>query len=247
MFRWTLVTTTFNSSLALEKFWSDIRIPDDIEWIVVDNASVDESRVVAKHFGARVIALPKNRGFGAANNIGFWASDSQYVAFVNPDVTVKLSDLELLETVLQHDTRALVAPQLRNSDGSLQPNGRGKPHLAFKVLHRLWPKLVDSKYRRYAGAGELIDVDWLIGAVIAGTRDHLAELGPWDDKFFVYYEDADLCLRNSALGGRNLLVGDANWTHGWARETQGAFKISAWKHELGSMFKFYKRYPNLLH
>jgi GT2 family glycosyltransferase len=243
--RWSLITVTYNSARAIETFWSSVELGEDVEWVVVDNASTDHSRQVAAELGARVIALDVNRGFGAANNLGFRASSSPYVCFVNPDVTPQIADLARLDALLEGEERLLVAPQLLNEDGSRQPNGRGVPSLLHKVLHRVRPGLVEHTYRRSAAEGEVVEVDWVMGAVVAGRRDWLSRLGPWDERFFVYYEDSDLGLRNARGGGRTTVVGDVRWVHGWQRET-ATVNWRAWRREVPSMVKFYSRYPELL-
>lgn len=243
--RWSIVTVTFNSAAKLEEYWGGVAITSDVEWIVVDNGSSDHSLEVARMLGAKTIELGRNAGFGAANNVGFQHSSGDYVAFVNPDVTPKPADLTLLESYLITSPTTLVSPQLVNSDGSPQPNGRGLPFLANKVVNRLWPTQLEGTYLKLAGADETVNVDWLMGAVVAGTRTHLSALGPWDEHFFVYYEDSDLGLRNSRLGGGSVVIGSSTWTHGWARETKTA-SIRAWRREIPSMLKFYARYPHLL-
>ncbi|MCK8608285.1 glycosyltransferase [Agromyces sp. C10] len=242
---WSLITVAFNSREQLLRHWSGLTFPEEVEWIVVDNNSADDSAGVAAEMGAHVIRLETNRGFGAANNVGFEASRAEYVAFVNPDVTPNLADLAVLRHHLEDSPDDLVSPQLLNLDGSLQPNGRGQPLLLHKIMHRIAPDRLDGTYRIFAGAGEKREVDWLIGAVVAGTRTHLRSLGPWDEHFFVYYEDKDLGIRNALARGRSVLIGDARWVHGWARETSG-INLRAWKLELSSMAKFYWRYPELL-
>ena len=242
---WTLVTVTFNSASTLRRFWPQIEANETFEWVVVDNASQDDSADVAASLGARVVRLPKNVGFGAANNIGFQNSDSDFVAFVNPDIRPELQDLPLLEKYLRNNPLDLVSPQLVNDDGSLQPNGRGLPYLLNKVRNRTAPTALVGSYLQFATAGENISVEWLMGAVVAGRRTRFDDLGPWDERFFVYYEDADLGLRNSKDSGKSVVIGDAQWAHGWARETSNA-SWHAWKRELPSLLKFYSRYPHLL-
>lgn len=242
---WSLVTVTFNSAKRLRGFWSDYRPSHDVEWIVADNGSDDDSVEVAHGLGAHVIKLERNIGFGGANNVAFRQCAGKYVAFVNPDVTPMISDLPILEGLLDQERNALVAPQLLNSDSTLQPNGRGLPYLAHKVRNRTSPAQGVGTYLHYAEPGELKRVAWLTGAVIAGTRERLSALGPWDERFFVYYEDSDLGLRNEAAGGKNLVVGDIRWLHGWARET-ASLSLRAWRREVPSMIKFYARYPHLL-
>jgi GT2 family glycosyltransferase len=243
--RWSLITVTHNSVPALERWWSKVRFVEEAEWVVVDNASSDRSREIAGELGARVIPLAVNRGFGAANNVGFHQSSGRYVIFVNPDVMPQMDDLDLLRSRLDAEPNSLVAPQLLNADGTLQPNGRGLPYLSHKVMNRLQPQRVADLYHRYAAPGEVAPCVWLIGAVVAGRREWLSKLGPWNEKFFLYYEDHDLGLRNGRAGGRSLVMGSAQWMHGWERATI-TLNWKAWRRELASMTKFYLRYPGLL-
>lgn len=242
---WALITVTYNSAETLKHFWKGFNPGGSVEWIVVDNNSADDSVEVAKSLGARVVALGVNMGFGAANNVGLTHSSSRFVAFVNPDVTVTNSGLDRLREALEDRPMALVAPQLVNPDGSLQPNGRGMPYLANKILNRVAPHRVAEFYHRYANSGDQTHVDWLMGAVVAGSREWITTIGGWDERFFVYYEDSDLGLRNAKRGGASLVLGDVQWLHGWARETKTA-SLRAWKLEIPSMAKFYARYPKLL-
>jgi N-acetylglucosaminyl-diphospho-decaprenol L-rhamnosyltransferase len=241
---WSLITVTFNSAHTLREFWKTTVLPSDVDWIVVDNASNDDSVEVARALNARVIPLNTNVGFAAANNIGFRSSSARYVGFVNPDVSVEFDSLPVLAEVIEA-TGGLVAPQLINRDGTPQPNGRGYPFLAEKIRNRIESNATASAYRRFAQSGENIAIVWFIGAVVLGRRDQLESLGPWDERFFLYYEDKDLCLRAAKAGIPRTLTGRTNWVHGWARETTN-FELTPWKHELSSLWKFYTRYPRLL-
>jgi N-acetylglucosaminyl-diphospho-decaprenol L-rhamnosyltransferase len=239
---WSLITVSFNSGDQLRKFWTSGRPPDNIEWIVVDNQSADNSVAIAKQAGAtHVIRLGKNRGFGFANNVGLSIAQGEYIAFVNPDVRVDFGSLDILKSAI--DRRgSLVAPQLVNIDGTLQPNGRGFPTLQNKIGNRTGRRIgryfitADSTTSRY--------VCWVIGAAISGRRQTFEQMNGWDERFFIYYEDSDICLRAWALGVPVELIGSVNWMHGWKRETTN-FRLSPWVHEVASMSKFYWRYPYL--
>lgn len=244
MSEWTLITVTYNSSEALRHFFAG-PLPHDVEWLVVDNASQDDSAATARSLGARVTVLPGNRGFAAANNVALQAANGRHIAFVNPDVTVDYADLPRLARRLDDaPDPVLLAPQLLDPDGTPQPNGRGVPTLRRKIIHRLDGEHQDG-YRILAEAGSARYVAWAMGAVVVGRRSTLAALGGWDERFFVYYEDHDLGLRAWRAGVPVVLVGDVRWTHGWARETTGR-SWAAWKLELGGMAKFFTRYPSLL-
>src|SRR5690606_37783710 len=125
-------------------------------------------------------------------------------------------------------------------DGTPQPNGRGYPFLADKVLNRLRPDNADN-YLKYAGPDEHLEVVWAIGAVVAARREVFERLGPWDETFFVYYEDSDLGLRAARRSVPTVICGNIKWVHGWARETT-TLSFGAWKREVSSLIKFYSRY-----
>jgi len=243
MAEWTFITVTYNSAATLTRFWSQ-PIPEGVEWIVVDNASADDTVAVAEGLGARVIALPTNVGFGTANNVALKASEGRYVAFVNPDLSPNFDSLTRLEQSLE-EHGGLVSPQLINPDGSLQPNGRGLPTLASKVRNRLSSSMQNDSYQVLVHPGEEVSVDWFIGAAVLGSRETFEALGGWDERFFIYYEDSDIGLRAWRAGLSVRVVGDEQWVHGWARATT-KFRLSPWMRELSSMSKFYAKYPTLL-
>ncbi|OAH49328.1 hypothetical protein AYL44_10685 [Microbacterium oleivorans] len=84
-----------------------------------------------------------------------------------------------------------------------------------------------------------------MGAAIATRRDTFAQLGGFDEKFFVYYEDIDLCVRGGHAGVPSIVDGDSQWTHGWARESTG-LNWRGWKLEVASAFRFYRKHPRFL-
>lgn len=238
----SVITVAYNSESALREFWAGTE-PRSYDWIVVDNASSDASAAVARERGARVVRMEANRGFSAANNIGAGTTDADVLVFCNPDVTVTEEGLALLAREVRR-RGGIVAPQLVNVDGSMQENGRGMPFPARKVRHLL--RLPDGRYCRYAGPEDLVDVPWVIGAVVAIGRDDFERLGRWDSGFFLYYEDADLCLRAWALGMPVRLLGAVRWVHGWARATGRGVSVRAWRHEVVSAARFYSRHPYCL-
>jgi len=239
---WTLVTVTYNSAAQLREAWTRADI-GDARWIVVDNASYDDSVDVAESLGAEVLRLPRNVGFSAANNVALAEVTTSWVAFVNPDLTVRSpADLDRLAAVSLANGGAIVAPQLLNTDGSEQPNGRGLPYLLDKIAHR-GLRLPGSRVHDYARTGLTCPtfVAWVIGAAVAGPTDVVRRLGGWDERYFVYYEDHDLGLRAWASGVPVVLDPVVRWVHAWQRATVRP-SLAAWRNELRSARRFFAAY-----
>jgi len=240
----SLVTVTYNSEESLRRY-GKLLVREDTEWLVIDNNSGDSSASVAADLGATVVVLPKNIGFGSATNLGLNRARGKYVGIVNPDVSADLEALPRIAEILSEDD-ILLSPQLLNDDDSPQPNGRGAPTLVNKVINRLSPGSARRRaYQLFARPGETLEVVWLTGAAIFARSDTWASLGGFDERFFVYYEDVDLCIRAGRQGVPSVVNGDIRWVHGWAREARG-LNIGAWKLELSSAAKFYRRYPHLI-
>lgn len=241
---WTLITVTYNNSTELHRWWSSRRHVAH-RWIVVDNASNDDSVEVAKSLGAEVIRLDRNVGFAAANNAGLARVKSEWVAFVNPDVAV---DPETFPRIAAVCTRfgSICAPQLVNPDGSVQANGRGLPFLADKLAHR-GVVLPGSGLQQYLPPveGNVIYVAWVMGAAVCGRRETFEGLGGWDERYFLYYEDHELGLQAWAHGIPVILDGTITWRHEWKRATK-AIAWSPWRRELSSALTFFSHHPRLL-
>ena len=244
MRRPAIVTVSYNSASDLSTFWRHAR-DLDANWIVVDNGSTDASADVAEGLGAMVIRLGRNVGFSRANNIGARASDADVILFANPDVEVSADGLEVLARLVRQ-SHAVVAPQLLNADGTAQENGRQAPFLYRKLLHFSGAAASRESYEVVVPVGVVRDVAWVIGAAVMFPRGVFDAIGGWDDRFFVYYEDSDICLRARRAGYSVRITGNVRWVHGWARETRRGINLRAWRLEAASALKFYSRYPRLL-
>lgn len=240
-----LITVTYNSADVLKSHWTGVGLPADIEWIVVDNASTDGSADVARKLGARVLHLPRNVGFSAANNVGAAATHAEVFVFVNPDVSVVVDSIAALARRAA-ESHCIVAPQLVNADGSPQENGRTEPYFYRKIQHFFGSRGSSKSYEVIAPPGQLVETSWVIGAALAMSRTVFEMLSGWDSKFFVYYEDSDLGMRARSIGVRTYVDGDVRWNHAWARATRRSFSWFAWRLEIRSATRFYTRYPWLL-
>ncbi|WP_349371452.1 glycosyltransferase family 2 protein [Salinarimonas sp.] len=158
--------------------------------IVVDNASLDASREVAEEAGARVIASPRNEGFGRAMNIGVQEAATPFVLLVNPDLTFEPGAVAaLLAAARLYPDAGLLAPRL------IEPDGR---HF-FAMRSSLSPFLHNVRGRKWTIEGDCC-APFLSGACLLAPRDLFLALGGFDADIFLFYEDDDLCARVAARG-----------------------------------------------
>lgn len=193
------------------------------EVIVVDNASNDGSVAMLTQDipWVRVIANQQNLGFTAANNQGLAVSQGRFVLFLNPDTELAPAALRLmLEYADAHPRVGVIGPQLRYGDGSLQSSRRRFPTLATfflesTIVQRWWPQnAVLSRYYVLDRPDDAISpVDWVVGACMLVRRAVLDQTGGFDEGFFMYSEELDLCHRAVDAGWQVVYLPAAVVTH----------------------------------
>ena len=183
----------------------------EAEVVVVDNGSSDGSveRLQRAVPSVRVLDAAGNAGYAAAANRGIAATRAPVVAVCNADVEVASGTAAAMLTRLDAEPDlAAVGPLIRNDDGTVYPSARSVPTVRDAIGHALlgarWP---DNRFsRRYrqldADAAQPRDVDWVSGAAIWLRRSALDSVGGWDEHYFMYAEDTDLCWRMRRLGWR---------------------------------------------
>jgi len=209
---------------------------------VVDNASVDGSSAIVREFLPEVtlIANRDNVGFGRAVNQALARARAPLVLIMNPDCQLRPGAVAALESELrQHPHCALAGPRILNPDGSVQGSARGDPDMLTglfgrsAVLRRLLPWLPVSKRNvvdetTRPGSPSVV-VDWLSGACVLGRRAALAAVDGFDERYFLYWEDADLCRRLRARGAHVRYVPSAVAVHrvGHSSRTARAASVRA--------------------
>lgn len=193
------------------------------EVIVVDNASTGGSAAIlrAEHPEIQLIANRQNLGFTRANNQGLAVSRGRYVLFLNPDTEVHPAALDtLLRYAEQHPAVGIIGPQLRYADGSLQSSRRRFPALSIfflesTVLQRWFPgaRALERYYMLDCPDDAISQVDWVVGACMLVRRAVLDQVGGFDEGFFMYSEEMDLCRRAVDAGWQVVYLPEAIVTH----------------------------------
>ena len=193
-----------------------------------------------------IIQNRSNRGFAAAVNQGYRQSRGPFLLLLNPDVRVGAGALEVLAATLeQHPDAGVALPRLNSPAGSLQYSCRRFYTLATLLLRRapfqrLWsnhPKLqrhlmADWDHRR------LSEVDWGLGAAMLIRRAAVNWSALLDERFFLYFEDVDLCKSMWDRGWKVLYNPAACLVHGHRRDSARGWRLGAKRHHLFSLLKF---------
>ena len=220
---------------------------DGLNVHVIDNASSDGSaELVAAEFPeVRLAANAANRGFAAASNQGISSGSAPWVLLINPDAQIREGTLPTLLAALQADRRAAAAgPKLVRANGELDHAGmRSFPTVAgalayFTKLDRAVPAA-----RQYtAPEVEAGPVDAINGAFMLIRRAALDEVGLFDEGYWMYMEDLDLCYRFKDAGWRVLYEPRAVASHlkgGSAGRRRGPRLNAAFHY---GMFRFYRKF-----
>jgi N-acetylglucosaminyl-diphospho-decaprenol L-rhamnosyltransferase len=205
------VVVNYNAGAVLLDCVRSLRAEGVDEVVVVDNASTDGSLAAlrASDPAAVVVETGANLGYGAAANRGVAASSADLVLVMNPDTTVEPGTIKALVAALEADPRlAIVGPRIENSDGSVYPSVRTFPALGDALGHAfLHPFAPRNRFsRRYRmldwDHGAPAEVDWVAGTCLLVRRSVFDQLGGFDERYFMYVEDVDLCWRAGQAGWR---------------------------------------------
>ncbi len=206
------VAVSFNSSDCLPDCLRSLRSEGVADIVVVDNASSDGSieAVLASDPGVTVVATGANLGFGSGVNRGVEKATGDHLLILNPDTVVEPGTVKALAEALDRDPGlAAVGPRIENVDGTLYPSVRSFPNLWVATGHAflglLWPtnpfsrryRMLDWDHSRPAPT-----VDWVSGACMLVRRSAFEAVGGFDEGYFMYVEDVDLCWRFGRAGWR---------------------------------------------
>ena len=238
----TAILVNYNAgnelAVALRSIQSDCA---QVEWeaVVVDNASSDNSAAIVETFPrATLIRNPANVGFGRAVNQAAAVARAPRLLLVNPDCRLVSGAISTLRSVLDAEPScAVVGPRIFDPEGTVQGSARGDPDMltglfgrtgALRVLLPFLPVarrnvVVEDAVR--TGASSVV-VDWLSGACMLIRRDAFTAAGGFDERFFLYWEDADLCRRLRNRGFQVRYVPGASAVHQVGRSSQTARRSS---------------------
>ncbi|MGE3062357.1 MAG: glycosyltransferase family 2 protein [bacterium] len=251
----TIIIVTYNSENFIKKCIEGVYSKtEDVEYeiIVVDNNSTDRTaEIVYRNFkNVRLIRNRKNMGFGAANNIAIERSSGEYIMLLNPDTVLENNAIKVLVDQLKADSNVGCAgAKLLYFDGSLQLSCRQFPNYINvffgrrSIIRHLFPKNPVSREFMLENMdyNYVQEVDWIMGAAMMMRRSTIEEVGSFDERYFLFVEDTDLCYRMVSSGKKVVYVPSAVIRHFHGASVRRGFSKSQLHHNIG-MYKFFKKY-----
>ena len=189
-------------------------IIDQSEIIVVDNHSDDDSigilrNRLGRYPNVRIVESRINLGYGGGNNLGSHYASGEFLLIMNPDTHPSTPDtLERLLTELQSDPSiGIGAPKLVFGDGTVRESSVRFPSpldviIKRTPLKRVFPKRMDRYLQRDRVGTDPRDTDWIHGACFLTRTDTFQKIGGFDERFFLFFDDIDLCRRSWNAGLR---------------------------------------------
>ena len=188
-------------------------IADRMEIVVIDNHSEDDSIGVLRNRlsgipNVHIVESARNGGFGRGCNLGSHHARGEFILVNNPDKRLQQDGVEKLVEKMQSDESiGILAPALLHEDGTRRLSARAYPRpldvIAKRTfLQHLFPKRVSQYLLLDEDLSHEREVDWIVGGSFLMRQSLFQELGGFDDRFFLFFEDTDLCRRCKEQGKR---------------------------------------------
>lgn len=222
------------------------------EVIVVDNCSRNREAVkdLCRSYHCRLVLLKKNRGYGAGANRGFYYSGGDFVAVVNPDIEFTPQSLSTLISFMKDNPRVgVVAPQLLYPDKTPQPSSRRLPKLRYifagrrSPLLRIFPQYAPAREFLYTDVfhqGQPVEVEAVIGTVMLFRRTAFNSVGGFDEGYFMFAEDLDICQRLREKGWHVYLTPGVKITHYYGGVRRRWRRFTEF-HRIKGLYRFFTR------
>lgn len=216
------VVVNYNAGEALSQCVASLEREGVQEVVVVDNGSTDDSleRLTSSSPDVRVQPTGRNLGYGGGANYGASQTTGELLLVCNPDLVLQAGALGAMVARLASDkSLGLVGPALISSSGTLHPSGRDFPTLRRSSFQAavgvLFPENAHSRRYREANRARAATgiVDWVTGTCFLVRRQAFDAVGGFDDRYFMYVEEVDLCWRLAKAGWRTAYEPSARVLH----------------------------------
>lgn len=221
----SVIVVNYNGAHLLPECLSSLKAQDypNLEILVVDNGSIDESEAVVQEFKCQFVSLGKNYGLPAAYNRGAEQAKGEYLFFANNDMRFEPGCVRHLVQILTTDTGIFAADPLQYDwEGQRIIHFRSvlqKINSVKELFSQMALPLPPLKMNYTVPCSEVFEVPWGCAGSLMVRRWMFEELGGWDETFFIDWEDVDLCWRAWLWGWPTVFVQQARLYHKWGAST----------------------------
>lgn len=225
------------------------------EVVVVENNSGDDLSDLS-YPNLKIIISAVNLGMGGGNNLGIKNSSGEFILISNPDIVFTKDSILALYNYLKNNKRVgLIGPKLVYPDGSLQYSCVRFPKFYTPLLRRtaigeLFPGLIDYYLMKHDGHEEIKKVDWLLGACFMVRRGDIEDQ-LFDERYFMYFEDVDLCRQINMRGQEVVYYPLVKVIHNHARQSAllpwytSLIKNKIAREHLKSAFRYFNKWRKI--
>ena len=223
-----------------------------IDLVLIDNSKGRGAAEILKQYfpDAKLIENERNAGYAKAVNQGVGVSNSEFVFVVNPDTVAKEGSLdELVGFMREYPDAGIVGPKLVNPDGTTQLSCRRFYTMKTILLRRTF---LGKMFKNSASVKRHLmqewdhnstrEVDWVMGAAMMVRKAAISEVGPMDERFFLYFEDVDWCYRMRTLGWKVYYFPSSELVHHYRRQSAEARFGKAKRAHLESWLRFSEKW-----
>lgn len=252
----SIVIVTYNSGRviveslnSIYQFAKDV----DLEIIIVDNNSQDNTISSVESISKDIIIIKnkENKGFASANNQAFKIARGNIILILNPDIVISSNTnlLALSQKLINESDIGVLAPRLYYPNGVIQESARGFPNPLAQLGRGLKLEKYLKSFRFYKkfiidvnAITDDVNVDWVIGAFMLLRKEVLVSVNYFDSSYFMYYEDADLCLKLKKLGFNIRYTPQFSATHKYQRESSKRIFSKTKGYHIVSILRFYSKH-----
>jgi GT2 family glycosyltransferase len=238
----SIIIVNYKSRESISKCLDSVfeKIGDEVDWemIVVNNDDGDSLKGLERKQKMKVVNLYRNAGFGPAANKGSKEAQGELLFFLNPDAEIMSSRINSIFNEFDKDPRlGIIGPKIVNKDGTVEQWSAGKE---INLPNLMLNNLGFSRSRKIWESQIKVETDWVSGAALFVRKGFFLKRGGFDEKFFLYFEDMDLCKRAKKHGFSVLYFPDFFIKHEGGRSFENK-KIQKC-HYYDSMEKYFLKY-----
>ena len=251
----SIVIVTYNSSCDIIDCLESIRpfYSKGIEIIVIDNNSDDGTVELLKSFGSNYIKIIENKtnqGFSKACNQGVKYSKGDIIYFCNPDTIIIDDIFSIAIDQFNNENVGCFSPSISYSDGLEAPFAFRFPHPPFSLLKAFVRNLLRKSNAKilqinYFSKSTVIKCDWVLGACLFVRRSIFESIGGYDEDFFLYFEDVDLCKRIKMAGYKIVADRRGKIIHHKYGSSKSVEQQKIIKFRLSSEYLYYKKHHGI--